>query len=96
MRSRKEEEQFIIHKVDLNDYIYQSIKGFTLLSLKNCETLDDVCGKIKDMVTEKFGGVWQCFVFKRNFGSFRIQRKTGKYANFTVSGLSFVIYETEN
>ncbi len=95
MRSRKE-EQFIIHKVDLNDSTYQSIKEFTLLSLKSCETLGDVCGKINDMITEKFSGVWQCFVYKWNFGNFSIQRKTRKYACFTVSGLNFAIYEAEN
>jgi hypothetical protein len=72
------------------------MKEFTILSLKSCNDLNEVCAKMSNLTSQKFGGVWQCFAFKRYLGGFNIWHKNSKYAYFEFCGLSFVIFEARN
>jgi hypothetical protein len=81
---------------DLDESKFQSIKRITISSLNSCEDISELCEKMKDLISEKFGGILQCFVYKENLGSFRIYYKDNNYAYFTFYGLSFVLFEACN
>ncbi len=93
LRSHEEIEEFLIENLDLDDAAFQSIKRFTILSINSCENMTELCSKLSNLTSEKFGGVWQCFVYKEFLGSFKIRHKNNKFAYFTVCGLSFVIFQ---
>ncbi len=90
---RSNNEEFEIFNLDLDESVFESIKNYTILSLNYYENLTDVCGNIRKLTVEKYGGVWQCFAFKRYSGGYMIMPKLRKYASFIFCDISFIIFE---
>jgi hypothetical protein len=72
----------------------ETIKQITIDSFKSLSNISKVCSRIHTFVTEKFGGTWQCFAYKKNSGSYSLRNIEGKFIHFSISDSNLVIFQT--
>ncbi len=94
-KSPKLEEELIIERTGLDKLMLQSLEEFVLDSLRNCNSLFEVCTHIKYLVAKKYRGIWQCVVYKKFFANLIIEHNKWKYVLFSISDLRIFIFETD-
>ncbi len=94
-KSPKLKQELIIKRTGMDRLTLQSLKEFVLDSLRNCNSLYEVCRHIKYLVSNKYRGVWQCIVYKKFFANLCIEHNKWKYVLFQISDLRIVIFETD-
>ncbi len=56
-------KEFKVIENRMDETVAHIIKDMTLNSFKNCKTILEVCKKIKNSVSQIFGGTWQCMAY---------------------------------
>ncbi len=87
-------EEFKIIENRMNETVPHIIKDIALSSFKNCKTVFEVCVKIKNSVTQKYGGTWQCMAYKTSLGGCAVTPESKGYVYFSISDLNFTIFAT--
>jgi hypothetical protein len=88
-------EELIIERTGMHRLMLRNLKEFVLDSLRNCNSLLEVCTHIKYLVAKRDGGIWQCVVYKNFYANLIIEHNEWKYVLFSISDLRIVIFETD-
>ncbi len=96
MRSGKIKEDFTINKSEMAQTLERTIKQITIDSIRTLTHATKVCSQITDKANEKFGGNWNCIIYKKFFGTYCIRNNEGKYIHFSISDYNFIIFQTKD
>ncbi len=79
----------------MNESLSQTIMRLTLDSLKTENNLPDICSKLRNLLVDELGGIWQVFSYKVSFGNSYVQNNMGKFINFRIADLNFAVFQTD-
>ncbi len=94
LAKQKIKEEITIINSKMSRKWTQIIQQITFDSIKNSKNFSDICDQISNSVLHIFGNDWNSMAFKEDSGDFKVTHKRGKYIEFTVSDLTFIIFQS--
>jgi len=93
LRSGELKEELVIFKTDMNENYIKIIRKLVFDGIKKWNNWTVFTSAMVKQLSMKFGGVWNCIIFKKTLGNFCVQPKAEKYINFYISEMDIAIFQ---
>ncbi len=91
----KIKEELTILQSEVKEKFYLDIKKMTFDSIKTNDCLSDICSTMRGLLAQKFNGEWHCIGYKKNYGGYSVRHLKGKFIEFNIEDLKFILFQTK-
>ena len=92
LASSKVEEHLVVSKTGFSEDVTRGIEQVVHSCLKTCNSeVNTFTEQVTTELMSTYGGIWQCFTYKANFGFYCVRSDKGRFALFT--GVKVLIFQ---